>query len=174
MSEDSGYKALPTFEALVTKWPVFIFKFKTVLESKDLLYIIDRSNDESRVAGETLEQKTVRLDYAKRRAVDDSKVRSLLINKLSDEIIALIEELPTAYAMVKRLQEQFQSNSAASALSRLDRLLDARFTDGEDMSRHLGAVNSIINQIKNAGGFDLDKLHIVVLLRSLPKSNNWC
>ena len=173
MSEDSGYKALPTFESVLTKWPIFIFKFRTFLESKDLLYVIDQPNEEDRPSIESPERKSVRLEYARRRTTDDSKVRSLLVNKLADEIIALIEELPTAYAMVKRLQEQFQSTSAASALSRLDKLLDATFTNGEDMARHLGIVNGIINQIKNAGGFDIDKLHIVVLLRSLPKTSDW-
>ena len=41
------------------------------------------------------------------------------------------------------------------------------------MSTHIGQINSLINQIKKAGGLDLDKLHMVILLRSMPTTDNW-
>ena len=170
---DDSYKSLPTFEGSLGKWPTFLLKFRTMLESKDLLYIIDRRDDDTPAANEGKDAREIRVEQGKNRPKNDAKVRSLFINKLSEDALNLVEDLPTAYEMVQRLVNQYQSTSAASVISRLDKLLDIRYKAGSDMSAHIGAVNSLINQIKRAGGLDLDKLHMVVLLRSMPVTDNW-
>jgi len=166
------YKALPTFDASVGKWPAFYFKLKVHLKGRELLHIIERESDPI-VVGETAEEKKTREAQASTRKQDDAKVRGMIVNKLSDDILPLVVDQPTAYKMVERLKSQYQSTSAASALSRLDRLLDMEFKTGQEISSHIGAVNGIINQIRDAGGLDLDKLHVVVLLRSMPKTPEW-
>ena len=166
------YKALPTFDANVSKWPAFYFKLRTHLEGRELLHIIDREDDPV-VPAENDEQKKLRETQAQNRRRDDAKVRGIIVNKLSDDILPLVVDQPTAYKMVERLKSQYQSTSAASALSRLDKLLDLEFKTGQEISSHIGAVNGIINQIREAGGLDLDKLQVVVLLRSMPKTAEW-
>ena len=53
------YKALPTFDANVSKWPAFYFKLRTHLEGRELLHIIDREDDPV-VPAENDEQKKLR------------------------------------------------------------------------------------------------------------------
>ena len=84
---DDGYKALPTFEGSLSKWPTFLFKFRTMLESKDLLYIIKRNDDETAPEGEGKEAKELRTEQDRNRKKNDAKVRSLFINKLADDTL---------------------------------------------------------------------------------------
>ena len=170
---DDSYKSLQVFEGSINKWPTFLLKFRTMLESKDLLYIIDRKDDSFGLVNESADEKATRIDQGKSRVKNDAKVRSLFINKLSEDAISLVEDLTTAFDMVQRLVSQYQSTSAASVISRLDKLLDISYKQGSEMSSHIGSINALINQIKKAGGLDLDKLHMVILLRSMPKVDNW-
>ena len=119
MSEDL-YKSIHQFEGGIRKWPIFYLKFKTLLESKGLLHIIERINDAA-VPGESSEEKVRREKLAVTRSVDDARVRAWLLNKISDDVLHLVEELKTAYEMVQCLEKQFQSTSAASVFSRLDK-----------------------------------------------------
>jgi len=165
MSDDM-YKSLISFNATGAAWPHFMLKFRTLLEAKDLLYVVDREDDEPCV-GDTDLMRAVKVTQAAGRLLNDAKVRGLFINKLNDDALSLVEDCRTAYEMIMRLQRQFLSNSAASSLSRLDRLLDMKFEAGQDMSVHIGRVNSIITEIKANGGLDLERLHAVIVLRSV-------
>ena len=160
------YKSLISFNATGAAWPHFMLKFRTLLEAKDLLYVVDREDDEPCV-GDTDLMRAVKVTQAAGRLLNDAKVRGLFINKLNDDALSLVEDCRTAYEMIMRLQRQFLSNSAASSLSRLDRLLDMKFEAGQDMSVHIGRVNSIITEIKANGGLDLERLHAVIVLRSV-------
>ena len=46
-------------------------------------------------------------------------------------------------------------------------MLDVKCEAGMDMSIHIGKVNSIITDIKTNGGLDLEKVHAVIMLRSV-------
>ena len=172
MSDDQ-YKSLPMFDASLAHWPLFQLKFRTMLESRDLLYVVDHQVDDQIPLNESQEDRDIRIAQGIARRKNDTKVCSLFINKLSDEALSIVEDLPMAFLMVKCMREQFQSNTAASALSRLDRLLDIEYKQGSEISTHLGTVNALMNQIRNAGGIDLDKLHVVILLRSMPRTAEW-
>ena len=163
---DDMYKSLLSFNATGAAWPHFMLKFRTLLESKDLLHIVDRDDDD--VCDDDSEATRI-LKAAQRvsRPINDARVRGLFINKLNDDALSLVEDCKSAYDMMMRLHRQFLSDSAASSLSRLDRLLDVKYEAGMDMSIHIGKVNSIITEIKANGGLDLEKLHAVIMLRSV-------
>ena len=160
------YKSLLSFNATGAACPHFMLKFRTLLESKDLLHIVDRDDDD--VCDDDSEATRI-LKAAQRvsRPINDARVRGLFINKLNDDALSLVEDCKSAYDMMMRLHRQFLSDSAASSLSRLDRLLDVKYEAGMDMSIHIGKVNSIITEIKANGGLDLEKLHAVIMLRSV-------
>lgn len=166
------YKALPTFDATAASWPAFIFKFRLMLEGKELLYVIDRDAEDPGVGGSAENRKIFGIGNSE-WAKDDAKVRGMFVNKLSDVALSLVQDCKTASEMISRMEAQYESNSAASALTRLDRLFDIQHKDGEDISATLGAVNAIVNQIELAGGLDIQKLHVVVLLRAMPKTTRW-
>jgi hypothetical protein len=163
---------MATFEGNINKWPMFVMKFKTMLEYKELGHIIERDSDPA-VPGESTEERAHREALSKTRTKDDARVRGFLINKLSEATLTLVEDCTTAYEMMQRLESQYRSTSAASVISRLDKLLDIKYKPGEEISLHVGEINSLIYQIKKAGGLDLEKLHIVMLLKSMPKNDDW-
>jgi len=122
---DQSYKSLPDFDSKMENWPIFKLKFRLFLETRDrdLRYVIDREDDDAS-ADDDLEEKTLKKEQKKNRAKDDAKVRSYLLNKIGSDIIYLVAELPTAYAMVERLGKQFESTTLQSTIMKLDRLLD--------------------------------------------------
>jgi len=155
---DDMYKSLASFNATGAAWPHFMLKFRTLLEARDLLYVIDREDDEP-YEEDTDVDRALKLTQQGSRMINDAKVRGLFINKLSDDALSLVEDCSTAHEMISRLHRQFLSNSAASSLSRLDRLLDMKYDVSLDMSVHIGRVNSVITEIKANGGLDLERLH---------------
>jgi hypothetical protein len=41
------------------------------------------------------------------------------------------------------------------------------------MSDHLGKLNGLVNQIRSAGDITIDKLHVVLMLQSIPHNEDW-
>ncbi|KAJ3104474.1 hypothetical protein HDU96_008920, partial [Phlyctochytrium bullatum] len=119
------YKSLPVFDADVARWPSFFYKLKLHLEGRDLLHIIDEEKDQKK-AGETDDEFKAR---EKARPRNDAKVRGIIINKLSEEILPMIKDLPTAFKMVERLKKQYEATSAASRIELMDRLLDYKYQE---------------------------------------------
>lgn len=151
-----AYRSLEVFDSKAESWPDFYFKFRIYLQAKKLCYIID---DPSKASSAT------------KRQEDDYKVQALLVNKVSSEALGLIKGCTTAKEMVETLREQYNATSTASVLNHLDRLLDMRY-DGNS-STYISAVNRLVKQIEDAGGIDLKRLHIIVLLRGMPKTPEW-
>ena len=171
MSDLESYRILPSFDATSSKWPSFTTRFRIFLEGKEKLHIIERKDDLP-VYGESVTEKSTREAQAVTRRKDDVLVRGWLVNKLGETGLKLVQDKGTAYLMWKTLQDQFESHSAASALSRIDTLLDIKYT-GQEISQHLAEVNQLISLIRSSGGLDIEKLHVVVLLRSFPKNQDW-
>lgn len=163
------YKNLSTFDASIMEWPVFKYRFETFLESKELLHIAHHETDDVTQGIAEEEAKERR----KNRKVNDAKVRSYLIGKLSEDVLNIVRTCKTAYEMFQTLNTQYQSTSTASSIARLDALLDMEYKTGSDISSHIGRINSTIAQLKDGGQLDIDKLHVVILLRSMPKSKEW-
>ena len=170
--ESDLLKSLPVFDATMAQWPNFRYKFELFLEGRDLLHIWE-SDPASVVvpSTETAEQKEKR---EKEFRIADAKVKSYLTSKLSDEVVSLIRDCHTAFAMRKRLSDQFTSSSAATAMMRVDQLLDLEYKGGgTEISKHFGVINGLIQALKDSGGFDIDKFHVVILLRSMPRDADW-
>ena len=153
-----AYRSLEVFASKSESWPDFIFKFRIYLNAKKLHYVIEDSSTSGTVA-------------TTKRNEDDFKVQSLLLNKISSEALGLIRHCTTAKEMIDTLQAQFSATSTASVLYHLDRLLDMKY-DGNAAS-YLSSVNRVVKQIEDAGGIDLKKLHVIVLLRGMPKTPEW-
>ncbi|KAJ3344405.1 hypothetical protein HDU83_005258 [Entophlyctis luteolus] len=158
MSSDEPCKGLPVFDATAESWASFYLKIKLYLESRDLLYIILREEDSIKPDGETDSARSQREKEALTRSRDDIRVRSLLVNKMSDDALKMVGNEPSAYKMIEVLRSHFMSQSAASVLLRLV---------------HVANINSAIQNLKDCGPLDWDKLHQVMLLRSMPKTGEW-
>jgi hypothetical protein len=75
--------------------------------------------------------------------------------------------------MVQRLKSQYHSSSAASIVFKLDQALDLNCNEDTEMSDHLGKLNALVNQIQSSGDLTIDKLHVVLMHRSIPQNDRW-
>ena len=164
-SSDNGYRALNVFEGTSSLWPSFLLKFRGVVDTKDMLYLIDRKDDLV-APTDTKEVRLQREDEALRRPKEDKVVKSLLMNKLTEDVLANISDLGTSYEMMQKLTSIYDSQSTASAMMRMDRLLDRKLQPGYPFTKLLGDINGDIQAIKRSGTFDFDKLHVIALLRA--------
>jgi hypothetical protein len=51
--------------------------------------------------------------------------------------------------------------------------LDLNYDEDTEMSDHLGKLNALVNQIQSSGDLTIDKLHVVLMLRSIPQNDRW-
>jgi hypothetical protein len=105
--------------------------------------------------------------------MNDAKAQGIILGYLSDGVIQLIGDCVTTYEMIARLQQQYESSSASSVLLRFNKALDLSYKPGENMLDHLGKLNGLVNQIRSAGDITIDKLHVVLMLRSIPCTKDW-
>src|SRR3569833_3172183 len=85
----------------------------------------------------------------------------------------IVEDVDSAYDIIMTLKSQYQSTTAASTVYKLNKLLELKHREHEDISVFFGSVNSLIHQLKDSGEFNWDKLHVVTLLRGLPSTAQW-
>ena len=156
-----GFK-LPVFNGDAENWPIFLFKFKKAVKSIGLSHLLTENGVKASKATDTVKHEK-----------DDAKVQSMLLNLLSDGAVHLIEDCEDAFDMVRRLQAQYESSSASSILFRFNKALDLTYKEGTKMADHLGELNSLVNQIRAAGDITIDKLHVILMLRSIPQSEQW-
>jgi len=71
-----------SFNATGAAWPHFMLKFRTLLESKDLLHIVDRESDDFS-DDDSDSVKALRVTQQAGLAMNDARVRGLFINKLT-------------------------------------------------------------------------------------------
>jgi hypothetical protein len=83
------------------------------------------------------------------------------------------KDCESAYDMVWHLQSQYQSSSAASIVFKLDQALDLDYNEDNQMSDHLGKLNALVNQIWLSEDLTINKLHVILMLKSLPQNNRW-
>ena len=161
MDELRGVK-LPIFNGGAEDWPVFYLRFKKAVKSIGLHNILT-------IEGAKLAKEEDENDFDK----NDARIQSMLLNQLLVGAVHLVEDCKTAAEMIARLREQYESSSAASVLFQFNKALDISYKDGAEMSDHLGELNTLVNQIRQAGDINIDKLHVVLMLRSIPKNDNW-
>jgi hypothetical protein len=97
----------------------------------------------------------------------------LLVGTLSEGAVHLVEYCESMYDMVQCLKSQYHSSSATSIVFKLDQALDLNYDEDTEMSNHLGKLNALINQIQSSGDRMIDKLHVVLMLRSIPQNDRW-
>ena len=175
MSSDTDklLQALPVFDGTISNWPLFIAKFRTFLESKDLLDHVETERiPATPPTGETPIQKAAREKEQKEWNSNDAKARTYLLSKLRDDTFQSIIDCKTAYQMVNRLEKHYQSVSTSSTIVKLDKIMAMEYMDGQDINAHLGHINGLITQLKSRT-WCWDHFHIVTILRSMPKTTEW-
>ena len=162
MDDDLKGVKLPGFTGEAEAWPLYYLRLKKVMQSKGTSYLL--SKDES-IKVQSKDQ----VAFSKA----DGWGQMLLLGSLSEGALYLDQDCETTHEMIARLTAQYESNSASSVLFKFNKALDLSYQEGGSMSDHLGKLNSIINQIKSAGDITIDKLHVVLMLRSVPETSNW-
>jgi hypothetical protein len=61
----------------------------------------------------------------------------------------------------------------ASVLLHFNKALDLSYKPGDNMLDHLGKLNGLVNQIRSAGDITIDKLQVVLMLPSIPCTEDW-
>ena len=175
-NQEDMLKMLSQFDAISSQWPEFEEKFHLYCRAKKIAYVIDRISDDIVIAGETSVARALREAQSKTREEDDAKAQYALISKLSKDAYSMIRGLNTCYEMIRVLRGHFHSESTSSVIANLDKLFDLSFGTSSSMTiqGHIAAINSRIYALKQSGTLDWDKIHQVVLLRSMPKdSGGW-
>jgi len=169
-TEVEEFKSIPHFDRSPVNWPLFYARIELYLQSKSLGQVIEKEIDLS-----PLSAKSNEVDFKAREKLilDDLKARSYIVNKLNADAFNLIRAEKSAYSILSKLKEHYQSESASSVLVRFDKLLDLRYDSSKSLISHVAEINSQILQLKDSGNFDWDKLHILILLRSMPKNQDW-
>jgi hypothetical protein len=161
-TEDAMIKGMPLFGGSIDQWPMFYLKLKTFLESKRLLHLVEEVD--------ATEGKSV---LAKADPADDAMARIYILSRLQDAIAHIVSNCCTAREMIKTLKNHYEAKSAMSLLSKVDQLLDLKYKAGSGIAAHIGLVIHLANQIQSAGGLDLEKMIMVILLRSMPSTDEW-
>ena len=154
-TEDALIRGLPMFGGSLDQWPIFYMKLKFYLESKGLLHLIEGT-----------EKKPT-------SPVEDATAKMYITSRLRDSVVHIVYGCATAREMIETLKRHYESQSAMSLLGKMDQLLDLSFKPGDDMASHLGMISHLTNQIYEAGGLDKDKLQMVIMLRSMPNTDDW-
>jgi hypothetical protein len=143
-------------------WPMFFLRLSKIIKGLGLSYVLNQEDA----------KKAKRKD-AESFETNDAKVQGIVLSYLSDGAVHLIEDCATTHEMIARLQQQYKSSSASSVLLRFNKALDLSYKPGDNMSDHLGKLNGLINQIRSTGDITIDKLHVVLMLRSIPQNDDW-
>ena len=154
-TEDAMIRGLPMFEGSLDQWPIFYMKLKFYLESRGLLHLVE---------GEV---------QAKPSPMDDAMVKMYITSRLKDSVVHIVYGCTTARDMIDVLKGHYESQSAMSLLGKMDQLLDLTYKPGSNMAAHLGMISHLTNQIYEAGGLTKDKSQMVIMLRSMPNTEDW-
>lgn len=173
--QDGSYLGIPDFDSSIEKWPAFQLKFRTFLEGKGLLYILDRDvkDDEVEPSGETERAKKKRLKQAEDREENEAMVRSYLLNKLDSDILGLVEHCTDAREMWDLLKSQANMTTAGNMMGLVKKLFDTRYKTGDDMGKHLAFMHSTANSIQQSGKFSIEYMLVIGIMMSLPQDQDW-
>jgi hypothetical protein len=160
--DDLRVVKLSKFDGESDSWPIFFLRLSKIIKGLGLGYVLNKEDAE----------KAKRKD-AESFEMNDAKAQGIILGFLSDGAVQLIGDCATTHEMIARLQQQYESSSTSSVLLRFNKALDLSYKPGENMSDHLGKLNGLVNQIRSAGDITIDKLHVVLMLRSIPCTEDW-
>ncbi|KAJ3334733.1 hypothetical protein HDU83_001003, partial [Entophlyctis luteolus] len=139
--------------------------------SRELSYVLEKEINCLKIpVNESIEEKRVR----EKGLIDDARVRSIIVNKLSKDAFNLVGHESSAYRMITGLRDKYKSDSTASVIARLDKLFDLVYDPARtSITSHVADMVGTVQILKETGNLDWDKLLIVALLRSMPRSVEW-
>ncbi|KAJ3335069.1 hypothetical protein HDU83_000644 [Entophlyctis luteolus] len=106
---------------MMDEWPQLYRKIELYLMSRELLYVLEKEINYLKIpANESIEEKRVR----EKGLIDDARVCSIIVNKLSKDAFNLVGHESSAYRMITGLRDKYKSDSTASVIARLDKLFD--------------------------------------------------
>jgi hypothetical protein len=153
---------LPAFDGTPESWPTFWLKFQKYAKGLGLYHLLTEDGSKAAKLKDSA-------DFDK----NDHQLQTMLVGTLSEGAVHLVEYCESTYDMVQRLQSHYHSSSAASIVFKLDQALDLNYDEDTEMSDHLGKLNALVNQIQSSGDLTIDKLHVVLMLRSIPQNDRW-
>jgi hypothetical protein len=148
---------LLAFDGMPELWPTFWLKFQK--------YAIGLGLEDGSKAAKLKDL----ADFDKK----DHQLQISLVGTLSEGAVHLVEYCESMYDMVQHLQSQYHSSSASSTVFKLNQALDLNYDEDTKMSDHLGKLNALVNQIQSSGDLTINKLHVVLMLISVPRNDRW-
>ena len=102
----------------------------------------------------------------------DQKARATIGLLLEDSQLSLIKASKTAKQTWDALREHYEKATLTIQVSLLKDICDKRYSDGEDIERHVFEMEDLFERLSVAGQ-ELDRnLQVAMVLRSLPESFN--
>lgn len=118
-----------------------------------------------------VEGKCVKPEDASARAAwetKDAKAQTLLITRMSENVMLHIISCSTSAEMWKKLQSVYEQKSDTNIHIIQQRFFQYKYEQGTDMSTFLSKIQELQNKLKQAGEEISDKLVITKVLMSLP------
>lgn len=100
----------------------------------------------------------------------DKKALATIALSIEQSQYPLIKDCSTAKDMWEALKQYHEKTTAASQLSLLIRLCDAKVGEEGDVEKHLLDMDVLFEQLQSAGLVLDEKLQIAMVLRSMPES----
>ena len=98
----------------------------------------------------------------------DSKAQDIITSYVSDNYLEYIQDETSAYEMWKVLIENFERKSCQSQTLVRRELANLKLQDGAELSAHLLKFDSLVRELKAAGGTPSDGDRVSQLFISLP------
>ena len=100
----------------------------------------------------------------------DRKAKSTMRLCVSDSVLLNVSGEPTAKALWDKLGTLYQSKSLVNKLFLRKKLYNLRMKDGDSVTEHLNAFNTVVSQLLSVDIKILDEDKYISLLCSLPDS----
>lgn len=100
----------------------------------------------------------------------DAKAQSLLVTRMSEEVMLHVISCNTSAAMWSKLHSVYEQRSETSIHIVQQRFFQFKYEEGTDMSVFLSKVQELQNQLKQLGEPITDKFVITKVLMSLPEN----
>lgn len=139
-------------------WNVWKFQVKVTLKGLGLYDVIDGSEVKPEEAGEEYGK------WLKR----DSKAQSIIVSRLSENVMIHILACDTAEQMWKKLLSVFEQKSTLSIHLIQERFFSLKY-EGEGIAVHIAKVQELDNQLKQLGQELNSQMLITKVLTSLPE-----
>jgi hypothetical protein len=168
MHEKDDFNKLVTFNADIEQWPRFRKQFELYLTSKRLRHILEHEED--------LDTHGTEKEVNRRRETrveDDATVQGCILSKVSSGLFESLQTYATAREMFNFLKANYETKTLASAVAKLNALMDLKYDPNGDLLNHIGKIHGLITQLKGTGIIDYGQLELVLLLRSMPKNSDW-